>query len=105
MLHDLPVAGRPRSLRAVGGRLTTAFCQLIMVVPHTFGGYLNFNCHLHILVSAVACESRNAAGISSARFNKRYALMRALALCRLITYLREASQKGTFFSWTRRVTI
>lgn len=49
LLHDLPVLGaqvlQQWARQRYGVRL------LIVVVPHTFGGYLNFNCHLHILVS------------------------------------------------------
>ncbi len=49
LLHDLPVLGaqvlQQWALRKYGVRL------MIMVIPHTFGRHLNFNCHLHILVS------------------------------------------------------
>lgn len=49
LLHDLPVRGaeviQQWARRKYGVRL------IIVIVPHTFGGHLNFNCHLHILVS------------------------------------------------------
>ena len=49
LLHDLPVLGaqvlQQWARRKYGSRL------MIVVIPHTFGRHLNFNCHLHILVS------------------------------------------------------
>src|SRR5437588_10015227 len=50
LLHDLPALGAA----VVEQWMKTKYGVrlLIMVVPHTFGGYLNFNCHLHVLVSA-----------------------------------------------------
>jgi hypothetical protein len=49
VLHDLPAVGatvvQQLALQRYGVRL------IIMVIQHTFGGHLNFNCHLHMLIS------------------------------------------------------
>ncbi len=41
---------------------------LIIVVPHTFGAALNFNCHLHILVSADGLQESQGRIISRIHF-------------------------------------
>jgi hypothetical protein len=52
LLHDLPSIGAAVIQQWVklkyGARVT------ITVIPHTFGSQLNFNSHLHVLVSAIA---------------------------------------------------
>lgn len=48
LLHDLPVLGA-RVLQQCARRYGIE--PYIVVIPHTFGRKLNFNCHLHILVS------------------------------------------------------
>jgi transposase-like zinc-binding protein/putative transposase len=50
LLHDLPAIAASVITRWV--RLRYGARVLVIVVPHTFGRRLNFNCHLHILVSA-----------------------------------------------------
>jgi hypothetical protein len=50
LLHDLPALGA--AVIQEWAKSKYGVCLLLMVVPHTFGGYLNFNTHLHILVSA-----------------------------------------------------
>src|SRR3989440_6059355 len=86
LLHDLPALGAAvieQWMKAeYGVRL------LIMVVPHTFGGYLNFNCHLHILVSAGGLRELEGCWITRLNFNKD-ALMRMWRYA-VITYLRQA---------------
>jgi hypothetical protein len=61
---------------------------LIVVVPHTFGGYLNFNCHLHILVSAGGLQESEGRWIAPLRFDE----VEVMEMWRdaVITYLREA---------------
>ncbi len=90
LLHDLPALGAAvieQWVKANYGRV----CQLIMVVPHTFGGYLNFNCHLHILVSAGGLRESECRWISSLRLNKD-GLMQAWRYA-VITYLRQALKR------------
>src|SRR5262249_21759377 len=49
LLHDLPVLGAAVLQQCGNGERSVR--RLIIVVPHTFGRHLNFNCHLHVLVS------------------------------------------------------
>src|SRR5437868_4981149 len=69
-------------------RSLTLATKMAVLVPHTFGGYLNFNSHLHILVSAGGLREAEGDWIASLRFNKD-ALM-SMWRYALITYLREA---------------
>jgi Putative transposase/Transposase zinc-binding domain len=50
LLHDLPVLGAGVIEQWIKARYGVR--ALIMVIPHTFGGDLKFNTHLHILFSA-----------------------------------------------------
>ena len=49
LLHDLPVLGA--QVLQQWARQKYGIRLIIVVIPHTFGRHLNFNCHLHILVS------------------------------------------------------
>ena len=49
---------------------------LVIVVPHTFGGDLKFNCHLHILISAGGLDESSGRWIPRLRLEKD-ALMRS----------------------------
>jgi Putative transposase/Transposase zinc-binding domain len=86
LLHDLP---------ALAGAVIKQYLKtrhgvrgLIMVVPHTFGRRLNFNSHLHTLVSAGGLRDSNNCWVVVRDFDKR-ALMRMWRFA-VITYLREA---------------
>jgi putative transposase len=64
----------------------------IMVIPHTFGGRLNFNPHLHILVSAGGLQESEAHWVNSLVFadgKDKGKLMRMWRFA-VITYLRTA---------------
>jgi Putative transposase len=50
LLHDLPALGAGVIDQWIKTRY--GLRALIMVIPHTFGGDLKFNTHLHILISA-----------------------------------------------------
>jgi len=69
---------------------------LIMVVPHTFGGYLNFNCHLHILVSAGGLNESEGRWVAPLRFDKNEIM--EMWRNAVITYLREALKAGVLRS-------
>jgi hypothetical protein len=88
LLHDLPALGAAVIQQWIKVRFGVRV--LIMVVPHTFGRRLNFNVHLHILVSAVGlCETEG-------RLKKvRLANDPLMSMWRyaVITYLREALAK------------
>lgn len=86
LLHDLPViasATIEQWARAeYGVRLS------IVVVPHTFGRRINFNPHLHILVSRGGLQEASARWIAALEFNKSK-LMRIWRYA-VVSYLREA---------------
>lgn len=50
LLHDLPTLGGEAILQWMKDKYDTV--PLVLVVPHTFGRHVNFNAHLHMLVSA-----------------------------------------------------
>ena len=86
LLHHLPklvarVTQRWATLK-YGVRL------LIMVIPHTFGGRLNFNSHLHVLVSAGGLQESEGRWITDLAFDKE----KLMPMWRfaVITFLREA---------------
>ena len=64
----------------------------IVVIPHTFGRRLNFNCHLHILVSEGGLREDGTASRARARLDKK-ALMPMWRYA-VITLLREAARAG-----------
>ena len=86
LLHDLPVLGAAVIQEWV--KLERGARALIMVIPHTFGGRLNFNSHLHILVSAGGLQESEGRWISRLAFNKKK-LMHMWRFA-VITYVREA---------------
>lgn len=86
LLHDLPSLGAAVIQQWVKAKYGVRV--LVMVVPHTFGRRLNFNSHLHILVSAVGLHEAEGRLIVPLRFDKK-ALMNIWRYA-VITYLREA---------------
>jgi hypothetical protein len=61
LLHDLPALGAGVIKQWV--KMKYGATPLILVVPHTFGGDLKFNTHLHILVSAGAFQETSGCWI------------------------------------------
>lgn len=92
LLHDLPALGAAAIQHWV--RAKYGVRVLLMVVPHTFGRRLNFNPHLHVLVSAIGMHEAENRLLSGLRFNKQ-ALMHIWRYA-VITYLRQALATGTF---------
>jgi Putative transposase/Transposase zinc-binding domain len=86
LLHDLPVLGA--GVIQQWAAIKYGVCPLILVMPHTFGGDLKFNSHLHILVSAGGLQERSGKWLPGIQFNKR-ALMR-LWRDAVIAHLRRA---------------
>ena len=91
LLHDLPVLGAKVQQEWLSEKYGVQ--PMIVVILHTFGGHLNFNCHFHILVSEGGLKEdgsgwRANAGISGAAVMPmwRYAV---------ITYLRYAVRAGS----------
>jgi hypothetical protein len=86
LLHDLPALGAEVIQQWVKARYGVHV--LIVVVQHTFGRWLNFNPHLHILASAGGLQESESRWIAPLRFTKD-ALMHMWRYA-VITYLREA---------------
>ena len=90
LLDDLPAVGaaviEQWAIEAHGTRI------MIMVVRHTFGRHLNFNPHLHVLVSAGGLREIDGEWKSGLTFDKD-ALMRRWRYA-VIDYLREAIKQG-----------
>jgi len=68
LLHDLPALGA--SVVGQWIKIKYGARALIVVVPHTFGGDLKFNAHLHILVSAGGQQESTGYWIPRLRLNK-----------------------------------
>jgi hypothetical protein len=86
LLHDLPALGAAAIQHWVKARYGVRV--LVLVVPHTFGRRLNFNSHLHILVSAVGLHQSESGLMSPLRFNKKAPM--PIWRYAVITYLRQA---------------
>ena len=89
LLHDLPVLGAKTIEHWV--RHTYGVRLMIMVIPHTFGGHLNFNCHLHVLVSQSGLDA-NGTAWRKAPLNRNELM--SLWRYAVVTYLREAHRRG-----------
>jgi hypothetical protein len=85
LLHDLPAIAaaviQGWVKRNYGARV------LLLVIPHTFGAHLNFNCHLHILASASGLKESKGKWIELSYRKHPLMMMWKYAV---ITYLREA---------------
>jgi hypothetical protein len=86
LLHDLPALGAAVIQQWV--KLKYGARVLIMVIPHTFGGRLNFNSHLHILVSTGGLKESEETWTERLYFDKKK-LMHMWRFA-VITFLREA---------------
>ena len=89
-LHDLPVLGA-QALQQ-WARQKYGIRLMIVVIPHTFGRHLNFNCHLHILVSEGGLREDGTQWCARARLDRK-ALMPMWRYA-VITLLREAARAG-----------
>jgi hypothetical protein len=94
LLHDLPALGAAVIQQWVHAKYGVRV--LIMAVPHTFGRRLNFNAHLHILVSTVGLSGAEGRLRMALQFDKT-ALMHMWRYA-VIRYLREALRKGVLRS-------
>ena len=90
LLHDLPVLGA--QVLQQWARQAYGIQLLIVVIPHTFGRHLNFNSHLHLLVSEGGLREDRTAWRHHAPLKKK-ALM-PLWRYAVITLLREAATRG-----------
>ena len=94
LLDDLPALGAA----VIGQWAKEKYSArlMILVVRHTFGRHLNFNPHLHILVSAGGLRISDDSWFSGVRFEAP-ALMKRWRYA-LVTYLREALRRGLIAS-------
>lgn len=90
LLHDLPVLGA--QVLQQWARHKYGIRLLIVVIPHTFGRHLNFNSHLHILVSDGGLRENGTQWRAGIRLD-RDALMQMWREA-VITLLREAARAG-----------
>ena len=94
LLHDLPALAAAVIQQWVKTRYGVRI--LIVVMPHTFGRHLNFNAHLHVMVSAGGLKESESGWIAGLRFDRRK-LMHIWRYA-VITYLRAARKKGLLAS-------
>jgi hypothetical protein len=94
LLHDLPALGAAVVEQWMRDKYGVRV--LIMVVPHTFGGHLNFNCHLHILVSACGLRESEGRWMSPLRFDKSEIM--EIWRNAVISYLHKALKAGVLKS-------
>jgi hypothetical protein len=64
----------------------------VIVIQHTFGGLLNHNPHLHIMVSAGGMNPAEARCVGSLKFNREEIMF--LWRYAVTSYLRNAYQRG-----------
>lgn len=94
LLHDLPALAAAVVQQWVKAKYGVRV--LILAVPHTFGRHLNFNAHLHVMVSAGGLKESQACWTPSLHFDRR----RLMHMWRyaVITYLRAAVKNGLLTS-------
>ena len=90
LLHDLPVLGA--QVLQQWARQKYGIRLLIVVIPHTFGRHLNFNSHLHMLVSEGGLPENGTQWYAPAGLDRK-ALMPMWRYA-VITFLREAIRAG-----------
>jgi hypothetical protein len=90
LLRDLPALGAAAIQHWVNARYGARV--LLLVVQHTFGGFLNFYPHLHILVSAGGLQKSANLWIARLCFEKRE-LMQAWRY-QLVAYLAELIRRN-----------
>jgi len=83
LLYDLPAIGASAIQRWAENKYGVGV--LLIVVPQTFGGLLNFNPHLHMLVSAGGFQESESRWIVALQFDRRE-LMQMWRLA-LVAYL------------------
>ena len=94
LLHDLPALGAAVIKQWV--KIKFGVEVLITVIPHTFGAWLNFNSHLHILVSAGGMKTSEGTWIDRLYFDRKK-LMHMWRFA-VLTFLRQALKAGVLKS-------
>ncbi|HZI57252.1 MAG TPA: transposase [Verrucomicrobiae bacterium] len=88
LLHDLPTLGS--AVIQQWAKLKYGVSVSVKVVPHTFGGRLNFNSHLHILVSAGGLHESEGRWLDTITFDEHKDKLMHMWRFAVITYLRAA---------------
>jgi hypothetical protein len=94
LLGDLPSLGAAVLQQWAKDRLGIRL--MIMVVPHTFGRHLNFNPHLHALVSTSGLRTNDGMWVSDLRLDREAFMMRWRYA--VIIYLIAALEDGFLLS-------
>lgn len=66
--HDLPAIGALAIKNWAWAKHRVRLC--IMVIPHTFGGHLNYNPHLHMMVSGAGLDPGTSRWVESLHFDE-----------------------------------
>ena len=90
LLRDLPVLGAQVLQQWARQRYGTRI--MVVVIPHTFGRHLNFNCHLHILVSGGGLYEDGNGWRYSVHLDRKAVM--PMWRYAVIAYLRAAAQAG-----------
>jgi Putative transposase/Transposase zinc-binding domain len=90
LLHSVPAMGAEAIIQWAKARYGVRL--LVLVVQQTFGGFLNFVPHLHVMVSAGGLQESTNSWIHSVKFDEEE-LMRAWRYA-LIAFLAEACKRG-----------
>jgi hypothetical protein len=98
LLHDLPTLGA--AVIQQWAKIKRGVRAAIMAIPHTFGGRLNFNSHLHILVSAGGLQESDGQWVNTSVFDRAKDKHKLMYMWRLavITYLRSSLEAGVLKS-------
>jgi hypothetical protein len=96
MQHDLPALGAAVITHWAWNRYRVRLC--VIAVQHTFGGHLNYNPHLHLMVSAGGLKTSVATWVHALAFDKEEIMCRWRFA--VTSYLERANQNGFRASWT-----
>jgi hypothetical protein len=88
--HDLPALGAAVLEQWAWNRYRLRLC--VIVIQHTFGGRLNHNPHLHMMVSAGGLNPAEARWVGSLKFDRTEIM--SLWRSAVTSYLRKAYQRG-----------
>jgi hypothetical protein len=89
--HDLPALGALVIKNWAWAKYRVRLC--IMVIQHTFGGHLNYNPHLHMMVSAAGLDPAKTRWVRSLAFD-REEIMEDWRLA-VVEYLEQAQRCGS----------
>lgn len=95
MQHDLPALGAAVITHWAWNRYRVRLC--VIAVQHTFGGHLNYNPHLHIMVSAGGLKTSVASWVHGLNFDEEEIMSRWRFA--VTAYLARANQNQPRATW------